>query len=177
MASIFYSKGKTAPVKIESVKEMPRPIVACFLVFLLTISISAGQTAGIPFRAIVPEISKAEQLIVSVASDWSATEVTMYGFDRADTAGPWHLAISSFPAVCGRCGLAWGIGLQGGAPQGEEQKKEGDGKSPCTRLGLSSNIIGRRPPGLVPASFFTFGVGGDFRPTDVRRWQSLICGR
>ena len=110
---------------------MPHSIVASFLVLLLTMGVSSGQTPGIPFRTTVPEISKAEQLIVSVAPDWSATEVTIFLFGRADTGGRWQLAIPAIPAVCGRHGLAWGIGLQGGARPGEEQKKEGDEKSPC----------------------------------------------
>jgi L,D-peptidoglycan transpeptidase YkuD (ErfK/YbiS/YcfS/YnhG family) len=94
-------------------------------------NIASAQIRGIPFRTTVPEISEAEQLIVSVAPGWSANEVTIFLFDRASTADHWHLALPAIPAVCGRRGLAWGIGLQGGPPPGGEEKKEGDGKSPC----------------------------------------------
>ena len=110
---------------------MPHPIIASFLVFPLTMSPSFGQAPDIPFRATIPELSKAQQLIVSITSDRSANEATIFLFDRVQMGGRWHLATPAFPAVCGRRGLAWGIGLHGGAPPCEQEKKEGDGKSPC----------------------------------------------
>lgn len=77
----------------------------------------------------IPE--NTEQLIVVVSKTWSEVQATLFLFERK--AGKWQAYKSGIPAVLGKKGLAWGIGLhpvQSPGPEGAT-KKEGDLKSPA----------------------------------------------
>jgi D-alanyl-D-alanine dipeptidase len=73
---------------------------------------------------------KAHFLITAVVDDWTSTKANMIVWER-DKDG-WKKATSNWPAVIGRSGAAWGIGVHGEAPPREGPiKKEGDGKAPA----------------------------------------------
>ncbi|MBI2070768.1 MAG: D-alanyl-D-alanine carboxypeptidase family protein [Elusimicrobia bacterium] len=75
----------------------------------------------------IPAIDEAGQLIVVGAKDWDQTAAKVYLFERS--AKGWR-RVKSMPAVLGRKGLGWGLGLH---PQidREPQKREGDLRSPA----------------------------------------------
>lgn len=71
-------------------------------------------------------------LVTIVVDDWEATAATMRLFVREGDR--WVPQGEPWPAVVGRTGSAWGMGLHGnGAPPGRDgpRKREGDGKSPA----------------------------------------------
>ena len=73
----------------------------------------------------------APQLVVGVAADWDATDVTLTRYERRGDA--WSPVGAPIPAALGRAGQGWGRGLHGaGAPAGRPGpvKVEGDGKAP-----------------------------------------------
>ena len=72
-------------------------------------------------------------LVTAVVDDWTSTKATLTLWDNENMYGVWTKKGASWPAVIGKTGAAWGIGLHGdGAPNREGPlKKEGDGKSPA----------------------------------------------
>lgn len=91
--------------------------------------ISHGRAAE-EVNSTIPEVGTAKQLIVVKTADWSAVPATVELFERTD-AGGWRRHGVPFPAVTGRSGLRWGLGLHGGAPAGVTGKREGDGRAPA----------------------------------------------
>ena len=76
--------------------------------------------------------ASAPQLVTAVIDDWSATHATLTLWKR--DGARWVRDGESWPAVIGKSGAAWGMGLHGtGAPDGEKGpvKREGDGASPA----------------------------------------------
>lgn len=95
------------------------------LVALLSaLSLSACAT-----HAVAPSLpwSEAEQVVLVVTPDWSATTGTLRKFER--DGGEWKQADAATAIVVGRTGAAWGIGLH--PAQAGVQKKEGDGRAPA----------------------------------------------
>jgi L,D-peptidoglycan transpeptidase YkuD (ErfK/YbiS/YcfS/YnhG family) len=81
------------------------------------------------------------QLVTAVTDGWDATHATLRLWSRA-TDG-WHPVGEAWPAVIGKSGAAWGIGLHGrGAPPGRDGpvKREGDGRSPAGRFALTRSF-------------------------------------
>lgn len=81
---------------------------------------------------VAPIPADAEHLITGVVADWTATDATLRHYRRDH--GRWVRVGEPWPAVIGRTGAAWGVGLHGsGAPAGHAGplKHEGDGKSPA----------------------------------------------
>jgi D-alanyl-D-alanine dipeptidase len=73
---------------------------------------------------------KAHFLVTAVVNDWTATNARMQVWERGKDG--WEKATSDWPAVIGRSGAAWGIGVHGETPPREGPiKKEGDGKAPA----------------------------------------------
>lgn len=71
------------------------------------------------------------QMILVVADNWNQTQARL--FLCAGTKGKWQV-LNSYPAVCGKNGMAWGIGLYPAdtlSTLPQPVKKEGDGKSPA----------------------------------------------
>ena len=99
-------------------------------------------------RATIPEIASCQQLVTVTTTNWEDVNATVQLFERS-TAARWRRSGNPFPAVIGRRGLAWGIGLHGSGETGEPSKREGDMKA--------------------PAGVFRFGdVFGTARPEQVR---------
>lgn len=101
---------------------------------------------GLPteeMKSTIPELNQAKQLIVVKTADWSAVPATVELFERTD-AGDWKLQAGPFPAVTGRNGMRWGLGLHGGAPAGMNAKREGDGCAPAGVFALDQ-VFGSAP--------------------------------
>lgn len=75
----------------------------------------------------IGEMAAAGQMIVVVTQDWEALRAKVYLLEREQ--GRWKKR-KAFPAVVGRNGLGWGLGLHPEMPEGP-QKKEGDLKAPA----------------------------------------------
>jgi len=71
--------------------------------------------------------SDAQQLVLVITPDWNASRGTLHTYSR-DARG-WQAASDPLPAVIGRAGSAWGIGLHPQQPG--PIKREGDGRSPA----------------------------------------------
>jgi len=78
----------------------------------------------------IPAPTFGNQLLVSVSADWTSFQTTLYAFSRKDPGSPWQLEFSC-PAVLGRAGLGWGLGLHGWILGEGPVKKEGDRRSPA----------------------------------------------
>lgn len=94
-------------------------------------------------------------LVTAIVPSWTATRATMQLWQRAPGAtndaylGGWTSVGPPWPAVIGKSGAAWGIGLHGsGAPNREGPlKKEGDGKSPAGAFALRAAYgVADEPP-------------------------------
>jgi D-alanyl-D-alanine dipeptidase len=94
-------------------------------------------TPAIDASATKPLLDSAEQLLVTLSDDWTSTEATVHLFERK-AGQPWNRVGSAWPAVLGRGGLGWGIGLHPDDVIGPEEprKVEGDGKSPAGLFGF-----------------------------------------
>lgn len=80
-----------------------------------------------PLPAVLPATCR--QLLLVTAAGWASDAGELRCFDREGRGGTWRAHGATLPVSLGRCGLAWGRGLQP-AEQGP-QKCEGDGKGPA----------------------------------------------
>ncbi|HEV2096833.1 MAG TPA: hypothetical protein VGQ82_10050, partial [Chthoniobacterales bacterium] len=78
----------------------------------------------------IPALAECDQLVVATAADWNATNANFTLYERS-AAGRWRQSGKAFPAMLGRNGLAWGIGLHGSWPSSTAPKREGDNRSPA----------------------------------------------
>ena len=90
------------------------------------VSSTATSLAPQPARGYaIPKQTK--QLVTAIVDDWSSTHVRLALWQR--TANGWERVGDDWPAVVGKSGSAWGLGL---APNREGPvKKEGDMRSPA----------------------------------------------
>ncbi|MDZ7266787.1 MAG: L,D-transpeptidase family protein [candidate division KSB1 bacterium] len=79
------------------------------------------------------------QMILVLAPSFSATQGTLYKFQRRDSSAAWERVAQAVPVIFGRGGLGWGRGLHPEQPVDEPHKHEGDGRSPAGvfRLGTA----------------------------------------
>jgi hypothetical protein len=62
----------------------------------------------------VPEIQSCRQLIVVTTKSWNDVNATVQFLERAHAGDTlWRKVGKQFPAVIGKHGLGWGIGLHG----------------------------------------------------------------
>jgi zinc D-Ala-D-Ala dipeptidase len=108
----------------------------------------AGPLATL--KTVIPELLTCEQLVTVTTKSWDDVDATVNLYERtAGDGATWRGFGNPFPAVIGRHGLAWGIGLHGTGEPGEPEKREGDMRA--------------------PAGVFRFGtVFGTARPEQVR---------
>jgi L,D-peptidoglycan transpeptidase YkuD (ErfK/YbiS/YcfS/YnhG family) len=79
------------------------------------------------------------QAVVVLTRNWNSVPATLQRFERARVGTPWKPVGPPLPAVVGRNGLGWGIGLYAGpSPARGPVKKEGDGRAPAGVFRLSS---------------------------------------
>jgi L,D-peptidoglycan transpeptidase YkuD (ErfK/YbiS/YcfS/YnhG family) len=126
-----------------------KPLLATSLSFiavfvLIAVYFSLSLTPSKP-------LEKSGQLILVVSQSDNSDKATLYFFTKS--AEGWKFDFS-FPAVIGRNGMAWGIGLHKNADHapGDPVKKEGDGKTPEGAYGLIK-AYGYPPPNFVRIKF------------------------
>jgi L,D-peptidoglycan transpeptidase YkuD (ErfK/YbiS/YcfS/YnhG family) len=124
-------------------RPLPFPMIAMRLALTLVIiqclrttspayASERGSELPFGFRRSMPEIRSCRQLIVVTTSNWSDVSASVQLLARRQTRGTsWQKVGTPFPAVLGRRGLAWGIGLHGSGEPGMALKREGDQKSPA----------------------------------------------
>lgn len=78
------------------------------------------------FLQILPQDT--QQAIVVTNQNWEQTTARLQRFERKDDQ--WKKSGQDYLVQIGRTGLAWGTGLHQ-IPEGENMKKEGDGKAPA----------------------------------------------
>jgi zinc D-Ala-D-Ala dipeptidase len=112
---------------------------------------ASKSSSNLPFsvRRSMPEIWSCRQLIVVTTSNWTDVTASVQLLARRQSGGtPWQKVGTPFPAVVGRRGLAWGIGLHGTGEPGMPSKREGDQKSPAGVFRLYS-VFGTATPKQV----------------------------
>jgi L,D-peptidoglycan transpeptidase YkuD (ErfK/YbiS/YcfS/YnhG family) len=102
----------------------------CVLIAAIALSASCATV----HRSVQLPWSEARQLILVITPDWNASRGTLRAYSR-DARG-WGAAGDALPAVIGRAGSAWGIGLH--PPQPGPIKREGDGRSPAGVFAIGS---------------------------------------
>ncbi len=91
-----------------------------------------AATAPTAVSAIAPKgyaiPKQTKQLVTALVDDWTSTHARLALWNR--TPSGWQRVGDEWPAVIGKAGTAWGLGL---SPAGREgpTKKEGDGRSPA----------------------------------------------
>jgi len=101
------------------------------------------------FKTVIPELLTCEQLVTVTTNSWDDVEATVNLYERAAGDGAtWRRFGNPFPAVIGRHGLAWGIGLHGTAKSGEPEKREGDKRAPA-RVFRFGTVFGTARPEQV----------------------------
>ena len=79
----------------------------------------------------IPQLSTARQLVCSITAAYDSSSAMVQLFERNSFHSAWRVVSGPIPAVTGRAGLGWGIGLHGDAPTGAPIKCEGDGRAPA----------------------------------------------
>lgn len=98
--------------------------------FLLFLAILSPLAADTELR--IPDQSR--QAVVVVNSHWDATQAHLHRFERKHQSEPWKSVGRPVLVNLGRTGLAWGkspLMVEFTPPQGEGEKREGDGRSPA----------------------------------------------
>ena len=107
------------------------------------------------FRKELPELVISRQLILVTNDAWQSVSAQLACFERAAPNASWNKVFGPSPAVIGRNGLAWGIGLHGSSPPGENLKREGDGRAPAGVYALEQ-AFGYAPPKEARVSKFPY---------------------
>jgi zinc D-Ala-D-Ala dipeptidase len=95
---------------------------------------ASDSAARLPtgLRRSIPEMSSCRQLILVTTSGWGDVNAKIQLLARQNGGATlWEKAGTPFPAMVGKRGLAWGIGLHGSGARGMPSKQEGDQKSPA----------------------------------------------
>jgi D-alanyl-D-alanine dipeptidase len=90
------------------------------------------------------------QAIVSVTEGWDASAAMVQRWERARAGAPWNRVGDAVPAVVGRSGLGWGVGLHAMTAGDGPVKREGDGRA--------------------PAGIFRLGTAFGYAPADSVAW-------
>jgi D-alanyl-D-alanine dipeptidase len=107
---------------------------------------SALSQPSLFLRDSIPEIQSSCQLIVVTTRSWNDVKASVQFLERSQTGDTrWRKVGKQFPAVIGKDGFAWGIGLHGTGEPGTLLKKEGDQKSPAGVFKLFS-LFGTASP-------------------------------
>lgn len=115
---------------------MTGPFRFAALVFCIGLLMHAPGCAG-PGSPIGDDT---RQLLVVTTLGWDATDARLALYDRAGPGAPWQLRLGPLPAVVGRAGLAWGMGLHPDPAPEAPSKREGDGRAPAGVFGLGATF-------------------------------------
>jgi zinc D-Ala-D-Ala dipeptidase len=111
-------------------------VISCTAIFgaLFFTPLQRGQSseaeAATGVKTAIPEMQSARQLVVIKTANWASVTATIELFER-HASGRWESHAGPFPAVVGRNGLRWGLGLHGSAPSESAEKREGDDCAPA----------------------------------------------
>ena len=89
-----------------------------------------------PFKS--PISSNTQQMIVVLTESFDSSAASLYRYQRSGKQANWRLDGDPIPAIVGKHGLGWGLGLHNIEEISGPVKQEGDGKSPAGAFGLSS---------------------------------------
>jgi L,D-peptidoglycan transpeptidase YkuD (ErfK/YbiS/YcfS/YnhG family) len=107
-------------------------ILQCFWTAGPTNASESGSELPFGLHRSLLEMQSCRQLIVVTTPGWSDVNATVQLLARRQIENmPWRKVGSPFPAMVGKRGLAWGVGLHGAGESGTPSKKEGDQKSPA----------------------------------------------
>ncbi len=73
--------------------------------------------------------AECNQLLVGIADDWDNHRGSLYRLERSGSG--WKQVHPPIPALFGRNGVAWGLGLTGHNAGPGPNKREGDGRAPA----------------------------------------------
>jgi D-alanyl-D-alanine dipeptidase len=110
------------------------------------------------FRAPVPALQRARQLILVRGRGWNEAEgATVALFERTKPGDHWRQTSAAFDCTLGREGMAWGIGRHGNRPHSGQPlfKREGDARSPAGVFALH-RIYGWEPAERVATLRFPY---------------------
>jgi L,D-peptidoglycan transpeptidase YkuD (ErfK/YbiS/YcfS/YnhG family) len=128
-------------------------LAGLFLGLLLicsTIVCSSVRDAAASASSVPTFMASSRQLVVVRTADWDAFEGTLQRYERTSEAANWKTVGAVIPAVVGRNGLAWGVGLSDdGGDKNAPVKLEGDGKGPAGAFSVGP-AFGFEPPSSVP---------------------------
>ena len=116
--------------------------------FLLTILISFCGQDQTSSESHIPLSS--QQMIVVITESFESSAASLYRYQRAGDQADWKIYEDPIPAIVGKNGLGWGIGLHTMEKRSGPVKREGDGKSPAGIFSLTT-VFGFAPPGEMAA--------------------------
>ncbi|HWB61849.1 MAG TPA: L,D-transpeptidase family protein [Chthoniobacteraceae bacterium] len=123
------------------------------VLFLFLFAAGGGINAA-GLKKSIPEIARCRQLIVVTTAGWETSVARVNCYER-EAGGPWRMVERTFPAVVGRNGMAWGIGLHGAAPADAPVKREGDSRAPAGVFRLNE-IFGFATPAASGITRFPY---------------------
>jgi zinc D-Ala-D-Ala dipeptidase len=95
--------------------------------------------------SLLKAMAESRQIILVTTAEWGAVDGEMRLYERDSINDQWRAVGEKIPVVVGHNGMAWGMGLQGGAVGEGPVKQEGDGRSPAGFFNLSW-AFGYAPP-------------------------------
>jgi L,D-peptidoglycan transpeptidase YkuD (ErfK/YbiS/YcfS/YnhG family) len=112
-------------------------VIPLFILFLGFVG--ERKTFAVPGSSGSIDLKNSAQIILVISNNWDDLHARVYLCERND--GKWAVQ-KSFPAVCGKKGMAWGIGLYPKSINVDFKpgKKEGDLKSPAGVFELGKSM-------------------------------------
>jgi D-alanyl-D-alanine dipeptidase len=152
-----------------------KTLVALALLSLTSADAGARVAAG---RAPAP-LARSRQLVVVTTRGWDAVGGVLRRFERRGARGAWARVGAEVPAVVGRTGLAWGVGLAGAVGTEGPRKREGDGKAPAGvfRLGTAFGFAPREEAGWLRVPYLPLTPAVECVDDPASRSYNLIVVR
>jgi L,D-peptidoglycan transpeptidase YkuD (ErfK/YbiS/YcfS/YnhG family) len=108
-------------------------LVSCVLALLLVppvLAVPDPTASPTPAPGASP-LQHSLQAVVVVTAGWDENQAVVQRFERPALSEPWRSVGDTTPAVLGRKGVAWGLGLNSATGLEGPHKAEGDGRSPA----------------------------------------------